>query len=271
MNPGLVYTALAFVSWGLFPLYFHVIAHVAPLEVVLHRSVWTLVFVAGLLAVQRRNGHGCAPRAATAPLLAVFAVSALLLAGNWLVYVYAVQTGQVVEASLGYYINPLFSVLLGCWCCAKGCARRSGQRWRWPPRAWPGSPGTPGRCPGWRWCWPSALRLYGLMRKTASLGALEGLALENMLLAPVALPLLLWWTLHATAALAQGDPVHTGLAAAQRAAHRRALLLFAAGARRIAAGHRGHGAVHVAQPSAAAGRVGVRRGLSTPRACWLLC
>ena len=86
MNTGLVYAALAFVLWGLFPLYFHAIAHVAPLEVVLHRSMWTLLFVAGLLAVQHR-WHWLRAAFRQPRLLAVFALAVLLLAGNWLVYI----------------------------------------------------------------------------------------------------------------------------------------------------------------------------------------
>ena len=112
MNPGFLYALMAFGMWGLFPLYFQFIAQVSPVEVVLQRSFWSLVFVLMVLAVQRRWAWlGVALRQPR--LLAVFTGSALLLSGNWLTYVYAVQTGQVVEASLGYFINPLLNVLLG--------------------------------------------------------------------------------------------------------------------------------------------------------------
>jgi chloramphenicol-sensitive protein RarD len=112
MNPGLLYAGLAFGIWGLYPLYLLQIASVPPLEVVLHRSAWSLLFLLGLLAVLKR--WSWLPAVARQPRqLALFATSALLLSANWLVYVFAVMSGQVLEASLGYFINPLVSVLLG--------------------------------------------------------------------------------------------------------------------------------------------------------------
>ena len=96
MNIGLVYAALAFVIWGLFPLYFQFIASVAPLEVVLQRSLWSLVFVMGLLAVQGRWAW-LADNLRQPRRVALFAGSALLLSANWLTYVYAVQSGQVLD------------------------------------------------------------------------------------------------------------------------------------------------------------------------------
>ena len=96
MNTGLLSAALAFTTWGLFPLYFQFIADVPALEVVLHRSVWALVFVLGILAWQKRwawlRDTLRQPR-----LLLLFTASALLLWTNWLVYVYAAQTGATTE------------------------------------------------------------------------------------------------------------------------------------------------------------------------------
>jgi len=112
MNAGLANAFAAFICWGLFPLYFQFIRQVPSLEVVLHRSVWSLLLMMGILAWQRRwawLGQSLRqPRR-----LFTFLLSALMLWLNWLVYVHAAQTGHVVEASLGYFINPLVSVLLG--------------------------------------------------------------------------------------------------------------------------------------------------------------
>ncbi len=232
MNPGLVYAALAFVIWGLFPLYFHVIAHVAPLEVVLHRSVWTLIFVAGVLAVQQR-WHWLRAALLQPRLLGVFALAVLLLAGNWLVYIHAVQSGQVVQASLGYYINPLFSVLLGVWVLRE---RLRPAQWLAVVLAalgvawltWQG-----GRLPWLALVLAASFALYGLLRKTAALGPLEGLALETLLLAPLALPVLLWWTATRGGALAQGDPSTLAWLLLSGPLTAVPLLLFAAGARRL--------------------------------------
>ena len=112
MRQGLVYGTLAYGLWGLFPFFFKQLQHVASLQVVLHRMVWSLVFVLLLLAVLRRwawlgdvRRH---PR-----LLATFAASSALLACNWLTYIWAVNNGHVLDASLGYFILPLINVALG--------------------------------------------------------------------------------------------------------------------------------------------------------------
>lgn len=232
MNPGLVYAALAFFIWGLYPLYFRVIAHVAPLEVVLHRSVWTLLFVAGVLA-WRQQWRWLAAALRQPRLLLVFATSVLLLAGNWLLYIFAVQTGQVVQASLGYYINPLFSVMLGV-----GVLRERLRPGQWVAVslaaagvAW--LTWHAGQFPWLALLLAASFAIYGLVRKTASLGPLEGLALETLLLAPLALPLLLWWTLTHKSALAQADPATLGWLAISGPLTAVPLLLFAAGARRL--------------------------------------
>ena len=112
MNPGLPAAALAYIIWGLFPLYFHQLAHIGALELVLHRSVWSLAFVAVLLAWQGR-WQPLADALRQPRVLAVFLPSALLLSTNWLLYVWAVNNGRVLESSLGYFINPLLNVLLG--------------------------------------------------------------------------------------------------------------------------------------------------------------
>ena len=94
MTPGIVYATLAYMAWGLFPLYFRQVAHVPALEVVVHRTVWSLVFVLAVLAVRRHWGWMRALRGQPR-VLGAFAVSALLLSVNWLTYVWAVQNNHV--------------------------------------------------------------------------------------------------------------------------------------------------------------------------------
>jgi chloramphenicol-sensitive protein RarD len=232
MNPGIAYATLAFVLWGVFPLYFKQIASVGPLEVVLHRSVWSLLFVLAVLAVLRRFGWVRAlwdqPRR-----LAKFALSALLLSGNWLLYVYAVHSGQVVEASLGYFINPIVNVLLGVLVLHE---RLNRVQWAAVALATLGVVWLTlqaGRPPWIALLLAVSFGLYGLMRKTATLGALEGLALETMLLAPVVVPALAWWTLRGGGAMARGDPVLDAWLLLAGPLTALPLLLFAAGARRL--------------------------------------
>ncbi|MBK6472610.1 MAG: EamA family transporter RarD [Betaproteobacteria bacterium] len=232
MHTGLAYALLAFGSWGLFPLYFALIATVPPLEVVLHRSVWSLVLVLGVLAWQQRWAW-LGETLRQPKRVALFAASALLLACNWLVYVMAVQTGHVAEASLGYFINPLVNVLLGVlvlherlrplqWLAVAVAA--AGVLWL----TWQG-----GRLPWIALVLAGSFGLYGLIRKTAPLGALEGLALENLLLAPLAVPALLWWSFAHDGVLVAGPASQIGWLLLSGPLTALPLLWFAGAARRL--------------------------------------
>ena len=232
LSNGILYALAAFGIWGLFPLYFQLIAHVPALEVVLQRSVWSLVFVLGVLAWQGRwawlGDTLRQPRR-----VGLFLASALLLSCNWLTYVYAVQTGQVAEGSLGYFINPLVNVLLGVmvlrerlkplqW-VAVGLAA-AGVLWL----TW-----HAGRLPWIALVLAGSFGVYGLIRKTAPLGPLEGLAMENLLLAPLVVPALIWWTATHDGVLAQGDLPVTGWLLLSGPLTALPLLCFAAAARRL--------------------------------------
>lgn len=194
MNPGLLQAAAAFVIWGLMPLYFQRLVTVAPMEVVVHRAVWALVFVLILLA-WRGQWDGLRAAMRRPRVIALAAASTAILSLNWLLYVIAVQNGRVVEASLGYFINPLVNVLVGVAVLGERLRRTqwvavglagAGVLWL----SW--SAGEP---PWIALVLAVSFSIYGLLRKTSTLGPLEGLALETMLVAPVALPLLVWWSL----------------------------------------------------------------------------
>ena len=231
-NPGIAYAALAYLSWGLFPLYFRQVGHVPALEVVLHRTVWSLVFVLGVLLVLRRWAWiGQVVR--QPKVLAAFALSALLLSINWLVYVWAVQNQHVVDASLGYFILPLVNVALGFvflrerprpgqWLAVAVAA--SGVLWLTLQT---------GRLPWIALVLASSFGFYGLLRKVAKLGALEGLTLETMMLAPAAAAVLGVWAWQGQGVLAQGEPTAIAWLALAGPLTAVPLLLFAAGARRI--------------------------------------
>lgn len=230
MSSGVLYGLSAYVLWGLFPLFFRQLQAVAALEVVLHRMVWSLVFVLIVLAALRRFGWLADVRRSPA-LLGKFAVSALLLAANWLTYIWAVNNGHVLDASLGYFILPLINVALGFvflherprkaqWVAFALAA--SGVLWMALQT---------GRMPWIALLLALTFGFYGLMRKTAVLGALEGMSLETLLLAPIALAALLWGN-HS------GHwPAHDGhtwmLFALSGPITAIPLLLFAASARRV--------------------------------------
>ena len=232
MNTGIVYAALAYLSWGLFPLYFRQVAAVPALEVVLHRTLWSLVFVLALLAV-RRQWAWMREVLRQPRVLGAFALSALLLAANWLTYVWAVNNSHVVDASLGYFILPLVNVALGYvflherprpgqWLAVTVAA--AGVLWLTV---------LTGRLPWIALVLALSFGFYGLLRKVAVLGALEGLTLETVLLAPVTMAVLGVWAWQGQGALVQGDASTLGWLVLAGPVTAIPLLWFAAGARRI--------------------------------------
>jgi chloramphenicol-sensitive protein RarD len=238
MSRGVLYALSAYLMWGVFPVYFKAVQGVPPFEVLAHRVLWSLVFVALLLAAMR-NGRWLL-KLREAGVRRTFIASALLVSVNWVIYIWAVQAERVVDASLGYFINPLVNVLIGAlflherlrptqWAAVLLAA--AGVAWlTWQAGA-----------PPWIGL---ALALtfasYGLLRKTAPLGALEGLAIETALLTPLALAWLLWlgWTgasvfvagIDGTGGASPWQSLLLVLAGPITAIP---LLLFAAGARRI--------------------------------------
>ena len=231
-SKGVLSAALAYAAWGLFPLYFKQVAQVPALEVVAHRTLWSMVFVVGLLALLRRWAWLSEvlrqPR-----VLGAFAVSSLLLSGNWLIYVWAVQHDHVLDASLGYFINPLLNVALGF-----VFLHERPRPLQWAAVALAGAgvlwlTVLGGKLPWVALTLALSFGFYGLMRKVAPLGALEGLALETVLLAPLAGAALMWWALQGSSSFAQSDMAGMGLLMFAGPLTALPLLLFASGARRI--------------------------------------
>lgn len=233
MNLGILYATLAFFCWGLFPLYFHALDEVPPQEILAHRMLWSLLFLVIVLTV--RQQWKWLPKVLRQPrILASFVASALLLTANWFIYIWSVNNGHVIDASLGYFINPLINVLLGL-----VVLKEKLRRGQWIAMAVAAS--------GVAWLtWQAgelpwiALILgitfggYGLLRKTAALAALEGLSLETMILFPLALVYVLWLSWHGHNAFLNTPHDSTRwLLAAAGPITAIPLLLFAAGARKI--------------------------------------
>ncbi|WP_374673733.1 EamA family transporter RarD [Ideonella sp.] len=231
MSTGLLAAALSYALWGLFPLYFRQVADVPALEIVLHRSVWSLAFVALLLLAQRRWAW-IGPVLRQPRTLAVGAACALLLTTNWLVYVWAVNHGRVLEASLGYFINPLVNVALGVIFLRERLrgAQRGALAFAAAGVAW--LTWTAGVPPWIALALAFSFGIYGLLRKTAPIGALEGLALETALLAPLAIPALLWTSFHG-GALSGASASTWGWLLFAGPLTAVPLLLFAVGARQV--------------------------------------
>lgn len=183
----------AYFLWGFFPLYFRQLEGNPALEILLHRAVWSVPVLGLLLWLLRRP---------MAPVWALFKdrrallisfCSATLLAANWLIFIWAIELHRVLESSLGYYINPLISVLLGMVFLRERLS---------PVQAVAVAIAGIGvlvmALEGESFPWMAismalTFGLYGLLRKTMKLGAMEGLFVETLLLLPLALPGLIWW------------------------------------------------------------------------------
>lgn len=232
MQTGILSAALAFLIWGLFPLYFHAIDEVPPLQILAHRMLWSLLFLLIVLAVRRQWGWLQLLRQPR--MLGLFAASASLLSINWLIYIWAVNNGHVIEASLGYFINPLVNIMLGYLLLKERLRRMQwlaimlaaiGVAWL----AW-----QAGTVPWIALALAASFGGYGLMRKTAPLGALEGLSFETLVLFPLAAGYVIWLSVHGQNAFIN-TPSNATRALLMAAGPITAipLLLFASGARRI--------------------------------------
>ena len=232
MNPGIAYALSAYLIWGMFPLYFKQVADVPALEVVMHRTVWSLLFV--LLVLLARKRWAWLGEVMRQPkVLGVFALSALLLSSNWLTYVWAVQNQRVLDASLGYFILPLVNVTFAY--AFLGERPRRGQ-WMAVGMAALGVVWLTiqsGRLPWVALVLALTFGFYGLLRKVAVLGALEGLTLETLVLAPIAAAYLAYGLWHGDSVLLQGPTATLAWLAVGGPLTAIPLLLFAAGARRI--------------------------------------
>jgi chloramphenicol-sensitive protein RarD len=232
MRTGIINATLAFLCWGLFPLYFHALNDVPPSQILAHRVLWSLLFLAIVLTVRRQ--WKWLPEVMREPrVIGSFAASALLLTANWLVYIWAVNNGHVIEGSLGYFINPLVNIMFGYLLLKERL--RPGQ---WAAIAlaalgvawltW-----QAGTVPWIALILASSFGAYGLMRKTARLGALEGLSFETMVLFPLALGYVIWLSLHGENSFINSGAPTRWLLVAAGPITAIPLLMFASGARKI--------------------------------------
>jgi chloramphenicol-sensitive protein RarD len=195
MNQGVVYAAAAYLSWGLLPLYWKLFQQMAAWEILAHRIVWSVVFV-GLLLVSTRRwrqmwGGVSRPKEKAAILL-----SSLFISGNWLIFIWAVNSGHVLETSLGYYINPLINVLFGVLFLKE---RMRLSQWAAIALAAVGVSIITvqyGRIPWVAITLALSFACYGLTKKVVKLDSMISLAWETLIVFPVSLLYLV--VLHAS-------------------------------------------------------------------------
>lgn len=188
---GLLLGLGAYLLWGVMPLYFKALAHVPPTEIVAHRILWSLIFLGALATIWRRWP---AIRAAfgSSRVVMTLVVTSMLIAVNWLTYIYAVVSGHVLEGSLGYYLNPLVNVLLGVVLLKE---RLSRPQIAAAVLAGAGVAVLAAGAGSGLWIsltLASSFGLYGFLRKVAPVDSLEGLSIETAILAPLALGWVLW-------------------------------------------------------------------------------
>ncbi|WP_338539743.1 EamA family transporter RarD [Paenibacillus tundrae] len=186
MNNGLVNAIIAYIMWGVLPLYWKLFNHVPAGEILSHRVVWSFVFMGILVAIQRRWGEMKRILANRTQLLALTA-SGLLIAANWLIFIWAVNNGHVVETSLGYYLNPLLNVLL-----AVMFLREKPNRGQWLAIAIAGIAVLIIAIDYGRFPWVAislavSFGLYGLAKKKIAQDASVGLLSETAVVLPIAL------------------------------------------------------------------------------------
>ena len=220
----------AYTAWGFSPAFWPLLAPTGAVETLAHRVAWTLVGMLGVLTLARRWS---ALRGLGARTWILVAVGSVLVAVNWGVYIGAVQRGLVVETSLGYYANPLVSVLLGVLVL----------RERPRPLQWAAlavavvavvvlTVGA-GTVPWIALVLATSFGLYGLVKKSVPLDAVPGLTAEGFLLGPIAVGFLVWWQVEGSGTFTGLGTGHALLLVAAGPVTAVPLLLFAVGARRL--------------------------------------
>jgi chloramphenicol-sensitive protein RarD len=229
---GVVYAAGAFMVWGFSPIYWKAMQAVPALEIVCHRVVWSFLFLSVLIGVQGRWSEFRSVLGSGRTIL-ILAATTLFVSANWVLYIWAVNAGHILQASLGYYINPLVNVLLGVVFLRERLRRPQALAVLLACTAVVIRGVSFGQFPWIALTLGFTFGLYGLIRKIAPVGSLVGLSVETLLLTPISLVYLIHLELQGSGALFRAGGqldlllVGTGVFTAVP------LLFFNLGARRI--------------------------------------
>ncbi|TFH06375.1 MAG: EamA family transporter RarD [Spirochaetales bacterium] len=231
LTTGTISAIFAFFFWGMFPVYWKLLDSVGALELLAHRIVWALLVTTILVLLTQRRELVKALRDPKALLLA--ALAGILVGGNWFLFVWAVVSGQILQASLGYYINPLVNVLLGTIILRERLTKAQLAAVGIAAAGVVVLTISYGRVPWISLGLASSFGLYGLVKKTGRLNSLLSLFVELSVLTPTALIYLIIIVRAGTAAFGAGDSLVSVLLAVSGIVTVVPLLLFGVGARRI--------------------------------------
>lgn len=232
MNIGIIYAVAAYSLWGLLLVYWKAVQTVPASEILCHRMAWSFLFV--LIVLSYRNHWKWLRTALRSPITIItFLGTACFLAVNWYTYIWAVNSGYIVEASLGYFINPLINVVLGV-----VFLRENLRFWQWTAVGIAASGVVYltvgyGAFPWIGLTLAFTFGFYGLLRKTAALNSLEGLSLETAMLFVPAVSCLLFLEFRGTGSFGHVEATKSILLAFTGIVTALPLLLFASAARKI--------------------------------------
>lgn len=227
---GLALAVTSYALWGVLPVYFHVLAAVPALQVLAHRIVWSVLLL--ILVVVALGKAGAILRAAHGRTLLLLCASAALIAVNWFVYIWSVENAHVLEASLGYFINPLVNVALGILVLGERLRRLQGVAIAIAAAGVLAMAIEGGGAILISLALAATFAFYGLLRKIVAIDSLGGLTVETVLLAPFAIGWLAWSAARGESGFGH-SAMQDGLLLAAGVITATPLLLFAAAARRL--------------------------------------
>ncbi|MGL5588299.1 MAG: EamA family transporter RarD, partial [Aeromonas veronii] len=229
---GVIYALCAYTLWGIAPIYFKTISAVPAAEILTHRMIWSCVLLM-VLTLAGRQWHKVQAVLRQPKVLLTLAFTSVTVGGNWLLFIWAINNGHMLDASLGYYINPLFNVLLGMVFLSEKLRRL---QWWAVALAFAGVAIQLiafGSLPWIALVLASSFAIYGLVRKKLALDALTGLLIETMIMLPPAAIYLWGFADSPTSHLTQNDWHLNLLLIAAGAVTTAPLLCFTAAATRL--------------------------------------
>ncbi len=229
---GLLFGVAAYTIWGAFPLYFPLLKPAAASEILAHRILWSAI-VMGLLVLVLRRGRQLRAIWSDRRRTRLLLTAAGLVSVNWMTYIWAVNDGRVVESSLGYFINPLVSVLMGIGVLGERLRREQWVAVGVAAAAVAVLTVDYGRLPWVALVLAGTFGSYGLAKKLAGVEAVESLSFETLSVAPLAAAYLAWLAAHGDLSFAHHGPGHGLLLASTGLVTAVPLICFGAAAVRI--------------------------------------